>query len=184
MGLDFIAQSQAVTPAYRKWLTGRYYGGQWGPMNTTTPTVGLLALVPLWVPRAVTIDRVGVEVTTLAASGTARVGIYNADANDLPTTLLLEATAAAQLDCSTTGVKESTISQALSPGLYYTAFVAQTAAATFRNCTGPAAPVESTTMSNVPNNCYYQLSVTGALPATFTNSGASGSAVRVRVRAA
>jgi len=74
---------------------------------------------PIVLDRARTLDEVWIEVTTLAASGTAKVAIYAADDDLQPTTLVLNVTSGGALDVSTTGVKKVTgINTSISAGTY------------------------------------------------------------------
>lgn len=98
--------------------SGRYYFGHMTGGNTggstfdaTRPVFGVLIA-----RRAVTLDRIGISVTTAAASTVARLGIYRDTGTGFPGTLLLDA---GEVDCSTTGGKEIVISQALTPGIYW-----------------------------------------------------------------
>lgn len=98
--------------------SGRYYfghmtGGNTGgaTFDTTRPVFGLFIA-----RRAVTLDRIGISVTTAAASTVARLGIYRDDGTGFPGALLLDA---GEVDVSTTGGKEIIISQAITPGAYW-----------------------------------------------------------------
>jgi hypothetical protein len=172
---------QQGTPGF---VSGRYYGS--GPITGTTTAaaaVGTAYATPFWIPQDLVLDRISIEVTTLIASGVARLGIYGASSNNLgqPSARIVDAGTVAT---TTTGIKEITINQSLSVGLYYLVAVNQTAAATLRMLTGDLAPVNWTTHagSNLLA-AYMQTGVTGALPATFVANGFSTSAPRVMVRA-
>jgi hypothetical protein len=78
-------------------------------------TSGRMYAIPFLVPKTITVDRIGINVTTLVASGLIRLGIYN-DSNGEPGSRLLDAGA---VDTSTTGVKSVTISQQLVGGSLY-----------------------------------------------------------------
>lgn len=71
---------------------------------------------PWWCPMSVTLDRIAVQVTTLQASANARIGIYSSGTDGGPGSLLVDA---GEIDCSTTGVKTLTISQAVVGATYY-----------------------------------------------------------------
>lgn len=75
-------------------------------------------LFPIWVPKDVTLDRVGVNCNTTVASSTVRLGLYAPDADGIPTDLLVDA---GTISTATTGVKEISISQAVSAGLVFVA---------------------------------------------------------------
>lgn len=106
------------------------------PGSTTTwaigASLGYMRGGPILVPRSLTVDRIGLEVTTSAATAVVRLGIWNADADGRPTSLVLDA---GTIDGSSTGVKEITISQALSAGVYVVSAVGQTAGCTVRATT-------------------------------------------------
>lgn len=91
-----------------------------GSVGTLAPGNNTLYYFPIYVAAPLTITGLLLEVTTLAASGKARVGIYNADSDLQPTSLIVDG---GELDCSSTGVKEATISTTLAPGRYLLAAV-------------------------------------------------------------
>lgn len=77
-----------------------------------------------------TLDQISIKTgTTFSGSAVVRLGIYQADANNFPNTLLLDAGTVTPTAANT--AYTITISQTISTaGLYYLAFNAQTAAAT------------------------------------------------------
>jgi len=71
---------------------------------------------PMYIVTAVTLDLLSIQVTVAgAAATTARLGIYNANTDWQPTTLVLDAGTVA---VDSTGIKSITINQALSAGRY------------------------------------------------------------------
>ena len=87
-------------------------------------TNGRLVFCPFLVGEQITLDRIGVSLaaSSTTTSNVIRLGIYNCDANHIPSTLLLDAgtvTASA-----TTNLITISISQQLNPGLYYLAMLA------------------------------------------------------------
>lgn len=112
---------------YLVWRTGLYYCGKSDAsisFTTGSTASGWIVLTALVVPRTVSFDRIGINVTG-AAAGVARLGIYNADPTTLePTTLLLDA---GSVDTSTIGSKEITIAQTLSAGVYWLAYIGSAA---------------------------------------------------------
>ena len=94
----------------------KYLGG----IASTLTAAGALAantahIQPFAVKQTQTFTAIGIEVTTASGAGTLiRLGIYNV-ANGVPTSLVLDAGTVA---ASSTGIKEITISQSLSQGLY------------------------------------------------------------------
>ncbi len=96
-------------------LSGRYAGWS-GAIDTRSTNEDRGFYVPMPIPRSVTIDRIGIEVTDSAAgSPVIRLGIYENNAG-APGTLILDA---GTVDASTTGFKEITISQALTAGMVW-----------------------------------------------------------------
>ena len=78
----------------------------------------ILRAMPLPVPMSRTLDRIAINVAT-ASAGLLRLGIYR-DSNVYPSSLVLDA---GTVDTETIGVKALTISQALTPGLYWVVLV-------------------------------------------------------------
>jgi hypothetical protein len=111
---------QAGTARFERWFTsGQISAAAFG--SYTHPSDSSLMVTPLIVTRACTLDRIRIMVTTAGDPGAkARLGIYNQVAdNDLyPNALLVDG---GELDITSTGVKEATISLALNPGTYYCA---------------------------------------------------------------
>lgn len=96
-------------------------------INTGTMANGTLMAVPFVVGRGCTIDRIGMEVTTLGVLSAAHIGIYKATSptNLYPSSLVVDSGA---LDTTSTGVKSATISQVLIPGLYWFAHLSTSTA--------------------------------------------------------
>lgn len=92
-----------------------------GETNTIACTVGNMLAVPFPVNRAVTVNKIGVEVTGTGASSTIRLGIY-ADADDAPGDLVLDA---GTIDGTSATYQEISISQALGVGRVWLAACAQ-----------------------------------------------------------
>lgn len=160
-------------------ISGRYTANGTGGATGQGYTAGRMYYVPYRPGVSFTVTEMGIEVTTGVASATARIGIY-ADSGGQPGALLVEATAATQLDCSTTGYKASpAISQALIAGTqYWLGYVAQGANPTVRLCSSVALDltfnfISTTSATNFGFNAYeyYQNTVTGALPSTAAVAG-------------
>jgi hypothetical protein len=154
------------------------------PVSTGAPTFGTMRGTPLHLAGACTADRIGLEVTTGAASSTVRLGIYAEDATTgLPGSLLLDA---GTIDSTTTGFKELTISQALSPGRYWLAAVALVATPTVRVNSGGNAlfpGVSQADLATAPVAASVS-SISGALPSTFGATSSSATGHRVYLRCA
>ncbi len=85
---------EALRQAPLLWVAGRWYNAHLiGATGTVAPSASELRLLPLYVPVARAIDRVGCNVSTAGTGGhVARLGIYRADsATGLPTTVLVDA---------------------------------------------------------------------------------------------
>jgi hypothetical protein len=166
---------------------GFYYGPGAHIPGAGAATLNSMVAIPTVIPHAVTIDRIGLEVTTGVASAIFRLGIYlNDPATDLPAALLLEA---GTVDASTTGVKEITISQALDPGTYWLAAVGQVAAASWRHLGNTSDPMLGwntiTSTANLGPNGQSQPAVSGALPNPMLPiTGVSVIAPKIMIRAA
>jgi hypothetical protein len=104
--------------------TGNYYTSFLRTyQSATTLQLYNAAGLSLWatafvIPRPITVDRIGVTVTTAATSGVLRLGIYNNGTNNYPGSLVLDA---GTIDASTTGWKEIIISQSLATGVWWLA---------------------------------------------------------------
>lgn len=140
--------------------------------------------VPLDVPAGTVLDRIGINVTTAAASGVVRLGV-RADSNGYPGALLVDAST---IDASTTGSKELTISVTTTGIRVWLCAVGQGASTIV--CTGingPVWPVEATTLASAAGGvqaAYAQNSITGALGSFGAGNGTAGVAPLVVVRTA
>jgi hypothetical protein len=152
---------------------GQYYANYThGLSGTQTMTQDRLILQRVILSKG-TIDRIGIEVLTAVASLICRLGIYTDDGG-LPLTLIAEATSTA--DCSTTGVKDLTISAVIPKnGPYWLASVTQAAAGGGLRAPSAASPqfIPQPLGTAAPSgaNSYLarrQDSVTGAIPASIT----------------
>jgi hypothetical protein len=172
------------------YIVGFYYPTPNSTQNATvTMTLSQLRAVPFRVDKTTTWDRIGFEQTTVGAAGALiRLGIYADDGLGAPGALTLDAgTVAAD---SGTGIKTITISQQLTPGVYWLAAVCQVATSVMRN-TGPQSPFHYLLSTSAPINysssvveCFTVNSITAGLPNPFgstVNAGAgSGPCVILR----
>jgi len=152
--------------------TRYYYGWPYASTSSSAAVVAdRLYARPFLVGKTTTFDRIGVEVTTGAASTNVRLGIYNF-VNGLPTSLVLDA---GTIDSASTGVKEITISQSLTAGVYAFAYVSN-GTPTLRNCVAPGhndseyffgAP--DTSSGDTKRLVYYAFTY-AALPASYSAS--------------
>ncbi len=109
----------ATSPSLPGWRTGRYYG-----VASSIPITGFSAIamtanrhygLPFYCPQAVTVDRVGLEVTATAGS-IIRIGLYTMGTNGLPGTMVVEF---GTVSSATVGAKEITISRSLAADTWY-----------------------------------------------------------------
>lgn len=177
-----------VSIAYRggrslPWLphvAGRYYGtpiGSGASATTGAVTADILYAIPFIVPDTHTYDRIAVECTTQDAvePNDARLGIYTDSGAGAPDALVLDA---GEIDLTGTGAKEITISQQLTPGWYWLAFVTESGVGIFRCYSGAA--VQPWLGSSDPDGqtsgySFWSVAFTyAALPNPFTVGGALG----------
>lgn len=183
---ELAARAAGSYPGVRR--SGFYHDSLGVPGQTSAFTQGTVYVVPFWVPKAKTLDRIGIEVTTVAGSSVVRLGIYNDDGDGMAGTVLLDA---GTIDSSSgTTFKEINISQALSPGLYWLASCSQGGAPTLRASSGQAGAgasigIGSEAASNLASNVMVgyrgNTGVAGALPA-FSSPAALNVAPRILVR--
>jgi len=130
---------------------------------------GRMYAMPFISPKAITLDQIGVYVSTLSTT-TARLGIYSDGGNCYPGSRLLDA---GTIDVTGTGAKKIAISQALEAGkLYWLVIVCAATPAIY--CIPVAAVVSilgtSNAIGTAQNAGLYVTQAYGALPATFPSS--------------
>ncbi len=173
--LDVPASNQRWPYGGTTYKTAHYYVhdtiGVVSSLNSAL-TQSLVTCVPFVCRATTTFDRIAVFQNSAGTATTVhRMGIYNDNGASYPGTVLLDAGTVAG-DTGTSVVKEITISQQLTPGLYWLAHVNQTAAgaSTLNTSTGSIVPFWMSLPSVSLNGaCYTQSSVTGAL-GTFTST--------------
>lgn len=191
-GTDYVAAGTpaGIGPAWwpAGYVSGNYYlcNSTSAAMTSNTLTNGNLRLSPWVVTAAVTVVRLFIDLTVIGdVASTFRLGIYNDSGAGVPSTLVLDAGTIAT--GSTTGVFEVTISQALTPGLYWVGGAVQGVSSvqpTLRVVQGttivPIVPPLGTSLpaAGITVIGYNQGGVTGALPSTFSGS-VGGSAARI-----
>lgn len=106
--------------------TDRYYM-PWGMIpgvaSTRVVTASRVYYYLFFNSRNITWTRIGSRIST-GATGNARMGLYAAGSNGLPTTLLQDFST---FSTASSGEKEITISYAMTPGAYYIALVSDAA---------------------------------------------------------
>lgn len=112
-GLAWITSLGGIKPR-----TGDYVRPFHGSNSSASVATGTQEFIPIFISAKTTFDRIGVFLQTAAGTtGTVRLGIYS-DSSGVPGTLVLDAGTAG----TTTGAgasKEITISQQLTPGMYW-----------------------------------------------------------------
>ena len=140
-----------------------------------TETAALVAdrivAFPIVVVRNITVDRIAIHVSVAGAAGkVARLGIYNNGTNLYPGTLLLDAGTVA---VDSTGIKEITISQALTKGIYFIVGASDGTPTVYTH--GPSwtpLGVSATGLGNSADQWYKDAVGAGAFAASFV-AGAS-----------
>ena len=169
--------AQLSLPRKPYYISGSYYGPAVVPdYSGGTSANGNMYLTEFPVTADVTLDRLAINCHTTGSAGSVcRLGIYRDNGAIGPDALVLDA---GTVDTSTTGRKEATISQALTPDLYWLAVVAQGAPAT-NPAIGRTVPNTQRGMqwgtphghsSNFTINivAFMRAGITGALPSTLT----------------
>lgn len=138
VGAEIRANKTGRTP---RTISGRYYdliGKDSAVASTTEAQAAGRCDLGLYIPsQTMTVDQIGVHVTTAAAASTVTVVIYSADEDGWPDTLLWSS---ADLDSTTTGYKSSSGLVTLDAGtMYWTGVLALGGAPTVR-----ASPLSST----------------------------------------
>lgn len=166
----------------RRFVSGSYYPPMMtGSDTTVAPGQNFEQAVRFDVGATTTFTRIGLEVTTAAASNVFRLGIRNDNGNGYPGALVLDA---GTIDASTTGFKEITISQILTPGRYWVSATLQggTGAAYRHRFLDSFVGQQNGTDTNMAG--YYSGGTTGAL-GTFTASvNANGVGPKILLKAA
>lgn len=147
-----------------------------------------LRVAALYISKITIFDRIGCEVTTGGESGsTIRLGIYADNGFQYPGSLVLDA---GTVTGDTIAIKEINISQLLQPGLYWMGGCIQGAPTTqpavriTDETINVDAPGTTTATITTDIRCYIQVSVAGALPATFSTSVLTGGrSLRMFIRA-
>jgi hypothetical protein len=147
---------------------------------TTSATlgVGTLRLAPFDVPRAVTLTRIGAEITSAGDVGSKfRLGIYADDGTGYPGALTLDA---GTIDGNSATVQEITINQLLAAGRYWVGGVVQGVTVTqptLRTVSIATIDAGSASLFTAAQTVYgfAQGSVTVALPSPSFTVSVSGS---------
>jgi hypothetical protein len=154
------------TTNYEAWFTSPRGGTA---LSGSALTAARMYAVPFICPKAITLDRIGVYVSTLSTT-TARLGIYADNGNCYPGALLLDA---GTIDVTATGAKTITISQALSANtLYWLVIICAATPAIY--CIPVAGVINvlgtSNALGTAQNAGLYVAQTYGSLPSTFPAS--------------
>lgn len=154
--------------------------------STTTMGNGNLYLYPVYIPRSVTLDRIGVHMTTIADSGQFRFIVYSDDGTGFPGNLFADLGGNAA-----TANAEHVISQPLDAGIYWFGIVLQNYSGTIQPTVRSATTANITPASDTPPiggasvSCYFVGSITGTPPSPFPASySATAHSPRIYVRVA
>lgn len=113
-------------------VTGQYYDNSFqGAANATLAgAANRIDLAPYYTSVDLTIDQIGVAVSTAVASAQGKVVVYSADANGWADELLLET---GVLDFGTTGYKSENVNLTFNRGTIYWLGVRHSSTATLRS---------------------------------------------------
>lgn len=181
-----ISSSLSSVPNSPGLISGGVYSAYRSNSALVTLSANRLYLIPFRVDYSGSFVKIGIGVNTSIGGSNARLGIYSNNSG-VPGTLLLDA---GVITTNTTGDREITISQSLTPGWYWLALVADQAIEINADdssyiCRVMAVDGVGGTV-NAPMYYYYAQSY-GALPSshgTFIAQGGTSHVPRVWLRAA
>jgi len=163
---DFNFYRRTGTTAPERWYSTMVAGQT---VSTTSRAKDQFVAHPVIFSKAVTLDRIGIEITIAGtAASLVRLGIYSDSGNVYPNSLLLDAGTIAG-DSAT--VQSITINQTLSAGLYWFVYVHNsTASITFRGVNiMPTVLGFPSTIGTATGNVILDSTAYSMLPATFTS---------------
>lgn len=172
-------------PAFMR--NNHYYVSAHSSAGAGTITDGHQWGTPFFVGRTLPVSTLAINVTTLAATTSIRLGIYR-DIDDgiggYPGALV--AGSEVTVDASTTGFKTAAVDLDLEPGLYWLSAAAQGGSpqvTVLQNGTGQQIVGPNFGTTATARNGYRVTGVTGAFPSTFSTSvDAQGGAPAVHLR--
>ncbi|HNP72987.1 MAG TPA: hypothetical protein PLO33_10800 [Kouleothrix sp.] len=144
-----------------------------GAPATLPPGLNTLYYFPIWTPVPIQVTGLLAEITTAAASAKARMGLYQCTSDLTPGALIVDG---GEVDCSSTGVKEDTVSVLLPPGPSLIAWNCNSGSVNVRYARGgsPAMGVLPTLGANWYRSELTATSTYGALPASGVAWTATG----------
>ncbi|GAI73404.1 unnamed protein product, partial [marine sediment metagenome] len=163
---------------------GNYYiSSDSGANSTNVLVAGQMYASPIVVARDITVDRIAIQVTLLAAGSSARLGIHNDGVDLYPGSLLLDA---GVVGTAANGMASIVIDQALTKGLYWLTLIGDDTP-TVRSYIPAEAVLGFEAGVNAFNNKsgYWQVAQAfGALPDPFTAGGSQkvGTTIAVGLR--
>lgn len=103
-------------PGYQSgvYITGRMFNA--GATGTVALAANTLYAMPLVMDGAASWTKISINVTSTGTAANCRLGVFTADTNGAPSTLLFDGGVA---NVTGTGTKDVTISQTINPGFYY-----------------------------------------------------------------
>jgi hypothetical protein len=158
--------------AWSNWQSGRYYH----PINTPGPGTiigaqNTLRCHPFIIPNAVTLQKIGVDITTIGEAGSQlRLGIYADDNTGRPGALEIDS---GQIDGTVIAKTYVSISTALPAGKHHECIVAQACATTcptYRTATGADVPTDagsSAPSTGIAATGFQQILGSNSLPNPF-----------------
>ena len=147
-------------------VVGKYYTNLMTLGSTSTLTANCLYLVPFQLNRAITIDRVAIDVTTGIDGSACRLGLYADDGSGAPTGSPTKDAGAVATAIANAGICAATISPALSlsKGIFWLAAY-PSAAITVRGSFPPVLSHRGFTSDLwLTNDGWYYTGTYGALP--------------------
>ncbi len=175
--------SGIADPPSFAWTAGRRYSFGATTITAAAPSQDELRSAPIYVPNAVTLDEIRVEVTIAGGLGSvSRFCWFECLRDGLPGALIADYGVVAS---DAIGQKAIAIGQFLTPGWYQAAVVPQIAAApTYRCCSGfPADVFPQPAGPTFMHAGYSKYGVAGAAPASFGAAAQdTGDMPRIEVR--
>jgi len=164
---DFSFYRKYGVTNFEAWYTSPRAGTA---LAGTALVAGRIYAMPFICPKAITLDQIGVYVSTLSTT-TARLGIYTDNGNCYPGNLLLDA---GTIDVTSTGAKKIAINQALAANtLYWLVIVCAATPAIY--CIPVAAVINilghPAALGTAQHHGLYATLTYGVLPATFPTAG-------------
>jgi hypothetical protein len=158
--LNSISSFKKVgTNVFEVWYSTIIAGGATG---TGSIVANALNLIPLIVSKTMTLDRIGLNVSTGVAASTARLGIYAAS-NCVPTTLIADF---GTVSTAATGPVSTVVNITLTPGLYYFALISATAIGTMTFANGGLYPIMFYSAPGIAQGIFLRV-LTGVTAASF-----------------